>query len=249
MSSLLLPAVAPDVVAIPSRWNGPRRYGNGGYSAGVFATGMGPHVRVVLRRPVPLERRLRIERPDPARARVLAGRRLVAEVAALPAIGVEDPPATPTLDAAEAAVRAYPWADRRHALSDCGVCSVNRRDGLGITPGPLAGETGLLASVFHTHSGLADELDRDVVRPEFVWAALDCPSFPAEDLAAGRIRLLGTLEVERAREVFVGESLVVVGWTRAHGGRSVATGSALLDADGRTVASARAVWVAPRRAS
>lgn len=42
------------------------------------------------------------------------------------------------------------------------------------------------------------------------------------------------------------ENLVVVGWTRGLGTRSVQTASAMIDEDGAVVASARAVWVAVR---
>jgi acyl-CoA thioesterase FadM len=61
------------------------------------------------------------------------------------------------------------------------------------------------------------------------------------------VRLLGTIAVNRLRDVFVGESLVVVSWTLGAGTRSVRTASALLAPDGELIASAENVWVAPRR--
>jgi acyl-CoA thioesterase FadM len=57
---------------------------------------------------------------------------------------------------------------------------------------------------------------------------------------------LGSLEACQVRPVDVTESLVVVGWTRGVGTRSVQTASAMIDEDGAVVASARAVWVAVR---
>lgn len=248
MSFTMLAPVVPAGLVIPRHWNGPRRHGNGGYSAGVFASGRGPAARVVLRRPVPLERELRIVDDGPT-ALVLAGRRLVAEVTALPFTSVLFPPLRPTVDEADEAAARHPWTHVRHALSQCGVCSPHRRDGLGVTPGTLARDPSLVAAPFHTDWRLAHPDRPDVVRPEFVWAALDCPSFPAADLVAGRVRLLGTTAVARHREVYVGESFAVVGWTLGAGDRSVRTASALVDADGAVVASAQNVWVAPRRRS
>ncbi len=74
-------------------------------------------------------------------------------------------------------------------------------------------------------------------RPEVIWAALDCPSYPPslwanspELWASGRIALLGRLSAEREREVDVGERLVVVGWSLSHEGRKHQTASALIDA-------------------
>ena len=83
----------------------------------------------------------------------------------------------------------------------------------------------------------------EVVHPEAIWGALDCPSYPATSLLAGRIGLLGTLTTHRNRDVYLGERLVVVGWTIEHHGRSTETASALLDERGDVVASARAVWI------
>ncbi len=237
---------ATSSVVIPSRWNGPRRYGNGGYSAGVFARDFGRSARVVLRRPVPVDRTLRIV-AEGQESRVFARRRLIAEVGewrdATPLL----PLVRPSLDAAEDAAARHPWTGVRHALSDCSICSPNRRDGLGVVPGVLADAPDMLAAPFHTDSRLAHPLAPDIVSAEFIWAALDCPSFPAADLVAGRVRLLGTIAVTRLRDVYVGESLVVVSWTLGAGVRSVRTASALLGPDGELVASAENVWVAPRR--
>jgi hypothetical protein len=237
---------ATSSVVIPSRWNGPRRYGNGGYSAGVFARGFGRSARVVLRRPVPVDRTLRIVTQG-EESRVFARRRLIAEVTAWRDATALTPPVRPTLDAAEDAAARHPWTGVRHVLSDCAICSPNRRDGLGVVPGVLADAPDMLAAPFHTDSRLADPLAPGIVSTEFVWAALDCPSFPAADLVAGRVRLLGTIAVNRLRDVYVGESLVVVSWTLGAGVRSVRTASALLGPDGELIASAENVWVAPRR--
>lgn len=163
---------ASSSVVIPARWNGPRRYGNGGYSAGVFARDFGRSARVVLRRPVPLERPLRII-AEGDESRVFARRRLIAEVADWRDAPPILPPVRPSMDAAEDAAARHPWTGMRHALSDCAICSPNRRDGLGVVPGVLADAPEMLAAPFHTDFRIADPLAPAVVSPEFVWAALE----------------------------------------------------------------------------
>lgn len=125
-------------------------------------------------------------------------------------------------------------------LSTCVVCGAERQDGMGVTPGLLANQPDILAAPFVP---LERDTTEGVVHPEAVWGALDCPSYPARSLLAHRIGLLGTLTAHRNRDVFLGERLVVVGWTVEHHGRSSQTASAVLDERGEVVASARAVWI------
>jgi hypothetical protein len=82
-----------------------------------------------------------------------------------------------------------------------------------------------------------------IVRPEIVWAALDCPSYVPSMWTSGRIALLGRLTTVRHRDVHVGERLVAIGWPRACEGRKRFTSSALIDAEGATVARADATWI------
>ena len=79
--------------------------------------------------------------------------------------------------------------------------------------------------------------------PEIVWAALDCPSYAPSMWASDGISLLGRLTVVRHREVLVGERLAAVGWLRGAEGRKRFTSSALIDAQGETIARADAVWI------
>jgi hypothetical protein len=236
---------APGTVVVPRRYNGPRRYGNGGCSAGLIAAHLGGAARVVLRRPVPLDRALQLRLDGLGGIVVTRRRRVVARAGPIEPV-VLTPPARPDAAAADRAAERNPWLGVPHALADCFVCSPDRQDGLGVVPGPLEGHPGVLAATLHTHGGLARD---GIVRPELLWGALDCPSYPADLFEHGKLALLGTIAVTHRRDVIPGETLVAVGWTTGAGHRSVRTASALLDESGEVVASAENVWVARKASS
>jgi hypothetical protein len=223
------------------RLNGPRRSANGGFASGAIARSMGGTASVRLVRRIPLDTPLDVQVDvDGISARVTdPAAQLIAEVTRVDPFTMT-PPVEPGFAQAEEARAASPLHGVRHLLSGCVVCGTERPDGLGVTPGPLVQRSDVLAAPFVPH-------DRDatdgVVHPEAVWGALDCPSYPAASLLGGRLGLLGTLAVHRHRDVFVGERLVVVGWTVDRRGRATRTASALLDERGEVVASARAVWI------
>ena len=226
---------------LSARENGPKGMSNGGFACGTFAGLVGGTAKVALHQKVPLETALTARISGP-RAQVLAGDRLVAVAEAVEPFVLE-PPVKPTVAQAESARVRHPLRGVRHPLSDCVVCGPERRDGLGVTPGPLQSHPDILAAPFRPTAGYAVD---GLVRPAAIWGALDCPSYSAADLRARRFCLLGSLEAHQVRSVEVTESLVVVGWTRGVGKRSVQTASAMIDEDGAVIASARAVWVAVR---
>ena len=228
-------------IRINARLNGPPRSANGGFACGTIAEALGGTASVRLIRPVPLETPLEVT-ADVNRSLVQvvdARRHLVAEVREVDPFTMT-PPVIPGFDDAEAARAASPLQGSRHLLSHCVVCGPERRDGLHVTPGPLANWGDVLAAPFVPRQRDATD---GVVHPPAVWGALDCPSYPAVSLREGRIGLLGTLAAHRNRDVYVGELLIVVGWTLQNHGRSTETASALLDERGDVVASARAVWI------
>ncbi|WP_166878782.1 hypothetical protein [Salinibacterium sp. ZJ450] len=230
---------------LDARLNGPPKSANGGFAAGTIAETLGGTASVRLIRPIPLESPLEVEMDtDGLTASVTdSDHQRVAEVRRVDPFTMI-PPVRPSFADAEAARAASPLQGARHLLSNCVVCGPERRDGLAVTPGPLANRSDVLAAPFVP-------LERDatdgVVHPEAVWGALDCPSYPATSLLEHRVGLLGTLTAHRNRDVFLGERLVAVGWTVEHHGRSTQTASALLDERGDVVASARAVWIELRR--
>ncbi len=228
-------------VRLPGRENGPKGMSNGGFACGTFAGLVGGTAKVTLHQKVPLETDLGA-RSHGGRAEVRAGDSVVAVAEAVEPFALE-PPVTPTMAQAESARERHPLRGVRHPLSDCVVCGPERRDGLGVTPGLLESDPDILAAPFRPTTGYAVD---GLVRPAAVWGALDCPSYSAADLRSRRFCLLGSLEAHLLRPIEVSESLVVVGWTRSAGNRSVQTASAMIDEDGAVVASARAVWVAVR---
>jgi len=228
-------------VRLSGRENGPKGMSNGGFACGTFAGLVGGTAKVTLHQKVPLETDL-MGHISGTRAEVLAGERLLAVAEAVEPFVLE-PPVRPTPAEAEVARERHPLRGVRHPLSDCVVCGPERRDGLGVTPGPLESDPDVLASPFRPTAGYAVD---GLVRPAAVWGALDCSSYSAADYRARRFCLLGSLEGHQVRPIEATESLVVVGWTRGNGSRSVQTASAMIDEDGAVVASARAVWVAVR---
>ncbi len=226
---------------LDGRLNGPPRSANGGFASGAMAQTMGGTASVRLIRPVPLSTPLDVETDvDGTSAKVTdPNAQLVAEVRRVDPFTMT-PPMKPSFAQAEVARASSPLQGVRHLLSDCVVCGPERRDGLGVTPGPLLHRSDMLAAPFVPHERDATD---GAVHPEALWGALDCPSYPAASLLGRRLGLLGTLAAHQHRDVFVGERLVAVGWTIDRRRRSTQTASALLDERGDVVASARAVWI------
>ncbi|MCH6229416.1 hypothetical protein MK786_01530 [Microbacterium sp. CFH 31415] len=237
------PPLPDSVFSIDARLNGPRHSANGGYAAGMIARHVDADtVTVVLRRPVPL-RRLLVARPDgEGGARVLSGRRVVAE--ARPGVLADTAlPAAPSFEEALMARDAHPLAGLRHPLSDCVVCGPRRADGMHVTPGFAPGRPELLTAPWVVDG--RDSVGGAAPFPA-VWAAMDCTSYPAAALRDRELCLLGTMTAEVERRPRVGEQLVVHSWTRAHEGRRYETSVALTDSAGEIVARADATWIALR---
>ena len=223
--------------------------GFGGYVSGRLASYIGDAAMVTLRSPPPLERALSVEADGDGRVRLLDGDVLVAEaVAGDPQVDVPDPVGFQA--AAEASQRFAGW--RAHAFPMCFTCGIEREEGQGLRvfPGPLEDGPGAAAAwvphpVFAGPSG--------AVRTEFVWAALDCPTywgmFPNGDgpgtsgagsavlgLTTGRIhaRMLGP--------VTAGSPHVVMGWPISTEGPKYLGGAAVFSEDGEVLAVSMATW-------
>ena len=227
-----MPVDAPLVVG--RRYNGPSGSGNGGYMAGLVAgaLGAGP-AEVTLRLPPPLERPLRVDRAGKG-VRVLDGDALVAEAA--PAnVDVGEPPVV-SLDEAERASSRYSGFEQ-HEFPTCFVCGPLRKagDGLRVFAGPT-GRDGVVAAPWQP----------DEVRPELVWAALDCPGAFAVGFAQRGATVLGRMATAIDALPTRGEPHVVVAWPRGEDGRKLYAATALLDAEGAVLARARQTWIVPR---
>lgn len=231
-------------LVLDERYNGPPGTANGGYACGRIAAFVDGPASVRLLRPVALGVPLLVQRDAGGHVRVTDGAEVVAEARPLdgpterPDDGV---PVAPTWAACLLARERHPGRGVRHLLSDCFVCGPKRRDGLGVTPGPLAATPGLLAAPFAPPPDEANALGE--LPASLSWAALDCPSYPSALMAEGRIAVLGQLDAVVRRPARVGEHLRVVGWTIDRSGRKHRTGSAMLADDGSVVASGRSTWI------
>lgn len=228
-------------IKIPARYCGPAESGNGGYSCGVLAAYVDSDqaVAVTLRQPPPLDTPLQLRRVG-GQAQLFDGERLIAE--AEPAPLELQVPAAPTLAEAEAAAQRYP-GHHRHAFPHCFVCGPARQagDGLRIFSGPLQ-DRALVAAPWQPDAGLAGP--GGMVKTEYLWAAIDCPGAWAVLPELNTAVVLGRLTARIHGQLGADETAVVCGWRLSSEGRKHQVGTALFAADGRLIASAKAIWIA-----
>ncbi|WP_019630483.1 hypothetical protein [Actinomadura atramentaria] len=224
---------------IARRFRGPDASGNGGYTAGLLASHVDSDtVTVSLRRPPPLDVKLRV---SPADDRWLGawlwdGDELVAE-ALTGAIVVPPVPPVPAAVAAEAAEKFR--AAENHPFPQCFVCGTDREpgDGLALAPGRV--EDGLVATPWRPD---------EAVTAELVWAALDCPGGWAFDPPESPA-VLGTMTAQVVDLPETGEDCLVMGLARSREGRKLHAATALYGADGRLLGRSEQIWIEvdPRR--
>jgi hypothetical protein len=227
-----------DTITIERRYNGPPDSGHGGYVSGLLAQRIGGTAEVTLRAPPPLERELEV-RVDGGRVALRDGETLLAE-----GEGIElelDVPAAVTFDEARRVEGKHVMFDK-HIYPSCFGCGPSRAagDGLRIFPGNVP-EREMVAASWVPDASLAD--GEGVVREEFVWAALDCPSAFAAPVDGNRPALLGRYAVRVLRRVRAGERLVLTAWPLGEEGRKLYAASALFGEDGSLRAYARSTWV------
>jgi hypothetical protein len=236
----------PDApLRIPARFNGPPSSANGGYTCGIVAGLVGTEqVTVSLRLPPPLERPLDVVR-DGERVELREGDAAVAEGA--PAELLLDVPDAVTAEeaaAASAAGREH-WT-AVHPFPTCFVCGPDRapHDGLHVFPGAL--RDGLFAADWTPDESLGD--GNGTVRPECVWAALDCPtSAPVANFGNGPPMVLTRLTARLGASVRVGEPHALVSWPLAIDGRKRQAACALFDSRQRLLCASRALWIELRQ--
>jgi hypothetical protein len=234
-----------DEITIARRFSGPAGSGNGGYSAGLLAQAhrfdheSATAVEVTLRRPPPLGTAMSVRRSDAATA-MYAHDQMVGEARAgeLTAEPVE---AVSLADAREAETT---YAGQTgHPFPTCFTCGLDREpgDGLRLRPGRIGGDR--TACTWTPDGSLAEEGESAHVRPEFVWAALDCPGGWTADIE-GRPMVLGRITANVDAPAETGERHVVMGRLLGQDGRKTFTTTTLYDSDGRVVARAQHVWIA-----
>jgi hypothetical protein len=236
---------ATTLLTVAPRFCGPPGSANGGYFAGLVAALADVPVRVRLRRPPPLSAAMPAELSAGGRIVVRHGAEVIAE-ARPEALALAVPAGVSRLAAVEASLR-YRGL-QQHAFPRCFVCGPQRArgDGLRLFAGPVAGrdEPGLVASPWIPDSSLA--LGDGRVAPQFMWAALDCPGYFAI-ASDGRVALLAEHVARIERRLRIDEPAVAIGWRLGGEGRLHEAGTALFGEDGELVASAKALWIEPRR--
>jgi len=236
--------VVAEPLRIPARFNGPPGSANGGYACGAVAAllGGGP-AEVSLRAPPPLERELAVERQRDE-VMVRDGQTLVAEGRPLGPPDLDTPAVSPA-DAEDASRRGYEHWIAAHPFPTCVVCGPDRDDGLAIFPGPLGDRRH--AASWEPDASVAGE--DGAVRPEVVWAALDCPtSAPGANFGEGPPIVLARLSAALEAPVRAGEPHALVSWELGREGRKRHAACVLFDAAGAALARSRALWIelAPR---
>lgn len=228
-----------DTVTIPSRFKGPPKSANGGYTCGLMARRLHGDVAASLKTPPPLDTPLAIvESHGAVELRLddrLVGRaqsaKLDLEVPSLPE------PLRLGSDPVDAPGRPVEFAP----FTTCFVCGKDREhpDGLCIHPRQVEGDDAMVAAPWRLHDGLADERGR--VATEFLWAALDCPGYFA--CAPGEPALLARLTVRICTSLKADGEATVLGWDLSRAGRKRRCGTAVFAADGAVVAKAEGLWV------
>ena len=234
-----------ETLRIPARFNGPSESANGGYTCGLVAGLLDSEVASVsLRAPPPLERPLQVVH-EGDRVQLLDGATVVAE-------GVPDEllldvpgPVAPAQAARASQAGRRHWTER-HPFPECVVCGPARElgDGMRVFPGEL--DDGLYAAEWTPDNSLDD--GTGWVRPEYVWAALDCPtSAPVANFGEGPPLVLARLTARLGRPVQVGESHALLSWPLGVDGRKRRAACALFDSEGRLLCASSALWIELRR--
>ena len=232
----------PDSLIVPATFNGPQRSGNGGYAAGALASFVGEPAEVSLRSPVPLDRELEVVGEGDGSVRMLDGETLVCEGRGVTDLDLEVPEPVSVDEARTATGRYRGLGDGEFCR--CFVCGRAREDSFGVFAGEVDGRE-LVASTW-TPPAWAQGEDGQV-RPELIWAVLDCPTYFATHIerelsAAVLARITARVEAP----VSIGVEHVVIAWPIEIDGRKHHAGSAVFSAGGELLAAARALMIEPR---
>ena len=233
-----------DTVLIERRFCGPPDSGNGGYTCGRLAAFLEGPVLARLQAPPPLNVEMAV-RKAAAGVEFVNGASVVAW-ARVSEVALQVPTA-PTFEEAEAAARGY-RGFQSHPFPTCFVCGPERApgDGLRVFAGAL-GRDKAVAAPWIPDASLADGKGR--VKPEFLWAALDCPGAFSFEHPGDAAAVLGEMAAQVTGSAQVGERCVVIGWELGREGRKHHTGTALFSESGERIGVARATWFEVTRAS
>ncbi|TNE64618.1 MAG: hypothetical protein EP335_07105 [Alphaproteobacteria bacterium] len=253
-------------VTIGSRFNGPPKSGNGGYSSGLIASLIDGPAEASLHVPPPLDKPLSLSLEDGV-SYLRDGDRLIG--LAKPVTLSLDVPALP----APLRLGGSPVSEQEfEPFDNCFVCGTARTPGDGLCIHSRIVETvasgakcnslkqpegvekgadvancnsfgnSLVGSIWTPDVSLAGpEGQAGMVDPVYIWAALDCPGYYAT--VPGRAALLGRLTAEILAPLPVGEAATVLAWSLGGHGRKHRSGTAIYGADGTLVAKAEGLWI------
>ena len=219
------------------RFCGPPDSGNGGYTCGLLANELDGVAECTLRAPVPLGEPLEFKRTESGGV-LLHGEKTIVEAA--PTVITVTPPAPISVQAATEAMVSSPALDPRHPFATCFVCGPKRtaHDGLRIFPAPVHGDVFAAAWLPESEFGGS----QGYLLPEFLWAALDCPTgFAAGFPTAGKL-VTGRLAVQQLESIRTGRECVLMSWLLGVEGRKHFSAACLYQ-DEKLRAVARATWI------
>ncbi len=230
--------MSDSTLTIPSRFCGPPKSANGGYTCGILAKKLEGIAEITLRKPPPLNKTLQIQVED--RGLKLVDGDLLIATAKSGEIEFSAPE-NPGFEAAEAAREAYIGL-AEHPFPTCFVCGPSRKeeDGLRIFAGEIP-YANMVASSWiprEAHAGTEGS-----IASEYIWSALDCPGSFALIRKFTRLAVLGRMTAEIRHTIFPGEKCVIIGWDKGKDGRKAYAGTALYNSSGVLCAVAHAIWI------
>jgi hypothetical protein len=226
---------------VAKRFCGPPASSNGGYFCGLVAALSDRTLTVRLVKPPPLDTPMQVTRLEDGGIEVRDGETIIAR--ARVADLIVDPPEPPSyVETLDASVKYAGFSE--HPFPSCFVCGTQRArgDGMRVFAGPVAGRE-IVAAPWVPHMSLDNGEGK--VRPEFMWAAMDCPGCFAANKSGRGNWLLGEFTAHVDRLVHIDEPCRVVAWPLSSKGRKHEAGTALFDEDGELCGRARAVWIEP----
>jgi hypothetical protein len=243
---------------VEEQFRGPPQSGNGGYVTGIVAsllTEARPAssqltaAEVTLRAPVPLGRKLHVQR-DAEQLHVTDDGRLIVEARLTTLkMSVPAPASYEEAMAVRAASAALVRGEHRflpgervgfHPICFCCGAELAPDRGLHVYAAPVTERAQVAAAwTASEHFASAD----GTLPPEIVCTALDCPGQFAWLATGVRTGMLGRMTPRIERSVRAGERCVVIGWTMGQEGKKFFAGTALFNEKSELCAYARAVWI------
>lgn len=225
-------------VTIERRFQGVAGRGQGGYSAGLLAEHLSGQVSATFHAPIPLDAPLAIE-PVGSGWRLMDDQTLV-----LRAKPSDRPIRRPEPAGLEQARKARSRSPVRtfDVLPDCFSCGT-RAGSMELHAGPLD-DRAEYATSWAPPDWSAD--GEGLVRPRFIWAALDCPAGwkAGTDGTGFRAAVTGEMWAQIHRPVPAEGTYAIVAWSDPWKGRMVQAGTALFDASGACLAESESMWIA-----